>query len=1055
MTSKISDNGGTNNWPLQLTTTPVFNDKNKKHMETCSDKTCNKKSCAKNNSNCNSALTISIASFNILAESYLSPRSHPNLPEEYASVVFDPDQRRDLLLKTLKKLIQCSWTGSTKKCEDSSTCTLDILCLQEVDMYDDLIEPFMTKHGYDSFKSNNSGKKVDSCAVFWKKDVFDCIKKRSLDFDDLATLELSIDNDNGQSCHTNPTTCKAKNKIPEDDDFNDNSDHFYGQSAPSWDAYINSYPTNAKSYYNKKKKKTQYRKQKSPSSLTGILQSFSRRNTSCLLLLKPKNQSSQKDVPAIAVACAHLYWNPGYEYVKLAQSKYLMRELKSFTDTKSHGSEVPVIICGDMNSTPGSTVYRFYLEENGVDARKTTPWFTYLAESSSDDKFQSKSNECNQIEKRLKRFGSNETQNEAKKCASHHQNLTNINKLPDCCNGNSKCSMNDKEETKCNESSCKKNSYIDKSDGIIHESNAGTCCENNACCGENESESIDYQEKVSCTTNGTSECCSGGTCHMYDDKEEIHDDPNNERHNTKCCESKTEPSMDSSKCCGKDEDQKYEIDRENKNDEMKRSSKENSKSSNEQSIVDHAIATVSKKIPQRNLDSTDEMHDCCNGDSECCGTKTEKNCDESTHEINSCCQKSDDNNCGRLAQYVDNKTSCCNGEIQKEPNISFDHQNSVANEKCGASDEMQLQANTYEYNQSRITETTEKMKALSIYNSERSNTECCGTNESQTSVHKDQQRTKDKYECCNGSFDCDSRENNEKCNNSSFLKNSNDSESKTKTKNCNEHIQCCGTDESQANKGKCADPEKCAIETTDEKYDHCNGGFDYHSDEDETCNNSPHLEQPIKSVSNRNSVKCCESTQCCGNDETDIEATAHVDQDRSTQTPTDKKLECSSGSSEHVCCGNDETDIVATAHVDQERSAQTPTDKKLECRSRSFEHVYSLKDGRDCSGSGCESHSLKCSERRNNNKLQNDSSTCVNYDLNVTNTTNGVNDCCNGTKAKNNMEKNKNQRNRQIRYLLDFSLNKFTRWLRMLGIDAELETEEEEEERTRSLARRM
>lgn len=37
----------------------------------------------------------------------------------------------------------------------------------------------------------------------------------------------------------------------------------------------------------------------------------------------------------------------------------------------------------------------------------------------------------------------------------------------------------------------------------------------------------------------------------------------------------------------------------------------------------------------------------------------------------------------------------------------------------------------------------------------------------------------------------------------------------------------------------------------------------------------------------------------------------------------------------------------------------------------------------------------------------------------------------------------------QVRYLLDFTLNRLCRWLRILGIDAALETEEEERLRTR------
>jgi hypothetical protein len=37
----------------------------------------------------------------------------------------------------------------------------------------------------------------------------------------------------------------------------------------------------------------------------------------------------------------------------------------------------------------------------------------------------------------------------------------------------------------------------------------------------------------------------------------------------------------------------------------------------------------------------------------------------------------------------------------------------------------------------------------------------------------------------------------------------------------------------------------------------------------------------------------------------------------------------------------------------------------------------------------------------------------------------------------------------QVRYILDYTLNRFCRWLRILGLDASLETEEEERLRTK------
>ncbi len=39
--------------------------------------------------------------------------------------------------------------------------------------------------------------------------------------------------------------------------------------------------------------------------------------------------------------------------------------------------------------------------------------------------------------------------------------------------------------------------------------------------------------------------------------------------------------------------------------------------------------------------------------------------------------------------------------------------------------------------------------------------------------------------------------------------------------------------------------------------------------------------------------------------------------------------------------------------------------------------------------------------------------------------------------------------NPKVKYLLDFTLNRFCRWLRILGLDAALETEKEERERTK------
>lgn len=47
-----------------------------------------------------------------------------------------------------------------------------------------------------------------------------------------------------------------------------------------------------------------------------------------------------------------------------------------------------------------------------------------------------------------------------------------------------------------------------------------------------------------------------------------------------------------------------------------------------------------------------------------------------------------------------------------------------------------------------------------------------------------------------------------------------------------------------------------------------------------------------------------------------------------------------------------------------------------------------------------------------------------------------------------NNSESSNLSNPKVKYLLDYTLNRFCRWLRILGLDAALETEKEEKERT-------
>lgn len=63
----------------------------------------------------------------------------------------------------------------------------------------------------------------------------------------------------------------------------------------------------------------------------------------------------------IVVANTHIYWDPEWIDVKLAQVKYLVSRLTRFKEiiSNKYCCAPSVLVAGDFNSTPGDEVYRF------------------------------------------------------------------------------------------------------------------------------------------------------------------------------------------------------------------------------------------------------------------------------------------------------------------------------------------------------------------------------------------------------------------------------------------------------------------------------------------------------------------------------------------------------------------------------------------------------------------------------------------------------------------------------------------------------------------------
>ena len=65
-----------------------------------------------------------------------------------------------------------------------------------------------------------------------------------------------------------------------------------------------------------------------------------------------------KTARMVCIANTHIFWDPEYPDVKLWQTNQLIRELQS-----SIGPGTPIILSGDFNSMPGSTVVQLLRDE--------------------------------------------------------------------------------------------------------------------------------------------------------------------------------------------------------------------------------------------------------------------------------------------------------------------------------------------------------------------------------------------------------------------------------------------------------------------------------------------------------------------------------------------------------------------------------------------------------------------------------------------------------------------------------------------------------------------